>query len=58
MKEINDSQSIIGLLKKQVVELLGEPSKTRKSSNVYLYNAGYIFKEVTWRNRMSEYEPL
>lgn len=53
MKGINDSQSIIGLSKEQVEELLGKPSKTRKSSNVYLYNAGNIFKEVNWRNRFS-----
>lgn len=57
MKRINDSQSMIGLSKEQVVELLGEPRKTHKSSNtdeeVYLYNAGHIFKEITWRDRFT-----
>lgn len=53
MKEISDSQSIIGLSKGQVEELLGKPSKTDKSSSVYLYNAGHIFKEVNWREKFS-----
>ncbi len=53
MKRINDSQSIIGLSKEQVEELLGKPVRTRKSSNVYLYNAGKIVKEVNWRNCFS-----
>lgn len=57
MKTINDNQSMIGLSKKEVIELLEEPSKIHKSSNtgkeVYLYNAGNIFKEITWRARFS-----
>lgn len=53
MKKINDSQSIIGLSKEQVEELLGKPGKTRKSSSVYLYNAGHIFKDVNWRKKFS-----
>ncbi len=53
MKEINDSQSIIGSSKEQVEELLGKPCKTHKSGSVYLYNAGHIFKEVNWKNRFS-----
>ena len=53
MKGINDSQSIIGLSKEQVEELLGKPAKIRKSGSLYLYNAGNIFKEINWRNRFS-----
>ncbi len=53
MKKINDSQSIIGLSKEQVEELLGKPVKTHKSDSIYLYNAGYIFKEVNWRRHFS-----
>ena len=51
MKEINDSQKLIGLSEEEVIELLGEPEKTRIYSDVnkkvYLYNAGYIFKELS-----------
>ena len=53
MKEINDSQSVIGLSKEQVEELLGKPPKTHKSGSVYLYNAGYIFKDINWRRHFS-----
>ena len=57
MKEINDSQGIIGLSKEQVVELLGKPAKINKSKDtdkeVYLYNAGYIFKEIDWRKKFT-----
>lgn len=52
MKRINDNESLIGLSKEQVVELLGEPSKIYKDSDigkeVYKYNAGHIFVEITF----------
>lgn len=37
MKEINDSQSLIGLSKEQVEELLGKPGKTHKLSHSTIY---------------------
>lgn len=41
MKEINDSERLIGLSKEQVVELLGEPYEKR-DNNLYIYDAGKI----------------
>ena len=46
MNLINDNKTLIGLSKEQVVELLGEPEKTYKQ--VYVYDAGYIFKEISF----------
>lgn len=41
MNEINNSKSLIGLSKEQVVELLGEPYKKR-DEDIYYYDAGKI----------------
>lgn len=48
MKEINDSQRLIGLSKEQVVILLGEPMKqySTDKENTYRYNAGVIYRET------------
>ena len=40
MKELNDSGKLIGLSKKEVIELLGEPINTR--DNMYIYDAGTL----------------
>lgn len=40
MNKINDNQSLIGLSKEQVIELLGEPY--HKEKDVYYYDAGKI----------------
>jgi len=44
MKEINDNQSLIGLSKEEVVELLGNPYKEidNEDRNIYEYDAGKI----------------
>lgn len=41
MNEINDNQTLIGLSKEQVVELLGEPNR-KEDEDVYYYDAGKI----------------
>lgn len=41
MNEINDKQSLVGLSKEQVVELLGEPYH-KKDKDIYYYDAGKI----------------
>lgn len=41
MKEINDDQSLIGLSKEQIVELLGDPYGN-KDADSYYYDAGKI----------------
>ena len=40
MKELNDSEKLIGLSKREVMELLGEPINTR--DNMYIYDAGTL----------------
>ena len=40
MKELNDSEKLIGLSKEEVIELLGEPIIT--SDNKYTYDAGTL----------------
>ena len=50
MKQINDSKSIIGLSKEEVENKLGKPGKTKKSENIYLYDAGTLFRDVTFVN--------
>ena len=40
MKELNDSEKLIGLSKEEVIELLGEPIVT--SDNMYIYDAGTL----------------
>ena len=48
MKEISNSQSLIGLSKEEVEEILGEPGYKfdDKSGSVYVYNAGKLDKEI------------
>lgn len=46
MKEISDSQSLIGLTKEQVIELLGEPYGD-KDLDTYYYEAGKITNYIT-----------
>ena len=43
MKELNDSQSLIGLTKEEIVGKLGEPMKKYSSKDEYTYNAGIIY---------------
>ncbi len=50
MQQINDSKSIIGLSKEEVENKLGKPGKTKKSENIYLYDAGTLFRDVTFVN--------
>lgn len=49
MKKINDNKSLIGLSKKQVLELMGEQKDTDK--NVYYYSAGKITNYITGGHR-------
>ena len=46
MKEINDNQSLIGLSKEEVVELLGNPYGD-KNADRYYYDAGKITNYIT-----------
>lgn len=41
MKELNDSEKLIGLSKEEVVELLGKPQTTDRD-NLYIYDAGTL----------------
>ena len=41
MKELNDSERLIGLSKEEVIELLGEPQKNSRD-NLYIYDAGTL----------------
>ena len=50
MKQINDSQSIVGLSKNEVENKLGEPGKIKETENMYLYDAGTLFRDVTFVN--------
>lgn len=48
MKEYNDNQSLVGLSKEEVIELLGEPKyehNTRENKKIYTYYAGELRKE-------------
>ena len=40
MKELNDSEKLIGLSKEEVIELLGEPQSSE--DNLYIYDAGTL----------------
>ncbi len=46
MKEINDNQSLIGLSKEQIVELLGNPYGN-KDADRYYYDAGKLTNYIT-----------
>ena len=46
MQEINENQSLIGLSKEQVIELLGEPYGN-KEADIYYYDAGKITNYIT-----------
>lgn len=48
MKEKNDSQSLIGLSKEEIVELLGKPNEYDREKSQYVYSAGKVFKEWYW----------
>lgn len=50
MQQINDSKSIISLSKEEVENKLGKPGKIKKSGNIYLYDAGTLFRDVTFVN--------
>lgn len=50
MKQINDSKSIVGLSKNEVENKLGEPGKIKETENMYLYDAGTLFRDVTFVN--------
>ena len=50
MKQINDSKSIVGLSKDEVENKLGEPEKIKETENMYLYDAGTLFRDVTFVN--------
>lgn len=50
MQQINDSKSIIGLSKEEVENKLGIPGEIKKSENIYLYDAGTLFRDVTFVN--------
>lgn len=54
MKEISDSQELVGLSKKEVEELLGSPKYevNNLSRNVYAYNAGSVIKGIIFLNRV------
>ncbi len=41
MKELSDSEKLIGLSKEEVIELLGEPQKDSRD-NLYIYDAGTL----------------
>ena len=41
MKELNDSEKLIGLSREEVIELLGEPQKNSRD-NLYIYDAGTL----------------
>ena len=53
MKELNDSEKLIGLSKREVMELLGEPINTR--DNMYIYDAGTLTNYLFLGERESYY---
>lgn len=53
MNEINDNQSLIGLSKEKVIELLGKPIyeyNDRNNKKVCIFNAGKIVKKSFFGN--------
>ena len=44
MKELDDNQKLIGLSKKEIITMLGEPMERYSNENHYWYNAGNIYK--------------
>lgn len=50
MQQINNSKSIIGLSKEELENKLGKPGKIKKSENIYLYDAGTLFRDVIFVN--------
>ena len=52
MKELNDSEKLIGLSKEQVVELLGEPQKNSRD-DLYTYDAGTLTNYLFFGERES-----
>lgn len=53
MTEISNSQSLVGLSKKEVEEVLGKPKYdfNNETVNVYAYNAGSLTKGIIFMNR-------
>ena len=48
MQEFNNNQSLVGLSKEEVIELLGEPESeynTEENKKIYYYDAGNMRKE-------------
>ena len=44
MKELDDNQKLIGLSKKEIITMLGEPMERYSNENHYWYNASNIYK--------------
>ncbi len=54
MKEISDNETLIGLTKEEVVNILGEPTdkyESGQNKEVYCYNAGNLDKGIFWGNK-------
>ena len=54
MKEISDNETLIGLSKEEVVNILGEPIdkyESGQNKEVYCYNAGKLDKGIFWGNK-------
>lgn len=48
IKNMVDNESLIGLSKEQIEELLGEKTDKYKDEDVYYYSAGTIYEEWFW----------
>lgn len=42
-------KSLRGESREQVVELLGKPNACNKEESYYKYDAGYVFRRISWR---------
>ena len=54
MKEISDNETLIGLSKEEVVNILGKPIDqydSNKDKEVYCYDAGNLDKGIFWGNK-------
>lgn len=53
MTEISDNQSLVGLSKEEVEQLLGKPEYefNDETGNLYAYNAGSLTKGIIFMNR-------
>lgn len=50
MKEISNNQSLIGLTKEQVIELLGQPKDEVDNGKRYVYYAGILTEGIFFLN--------